>query len=189
MGMVWSIIIWLLLGAVFAWITSVVWRHPHGCIMDGAISVTGMIAGVLIYGAVVGSAQLLEVTGFSILAGVVTAFIALAVTRAVRRDVEAETKPLEKAEGWEREDAPPEPEEPLSEREPEELGEGSPEESETVSEEPMIDTPPQEPMVEHEPRNVPTENRPDDGSPGPEEVPEQEEPETPRDEETPPPRV
>ena len=145
--MVWSIIIWLLLGAVFAWIASVVWRHPHGCIMDGLISVLGMFAGVIIYGAVVGSPELLEVTGFSILSGVIMAFVALAVTRAVRREVEAETEPsAEEAMGWEAEDAPPEPEEPLSEREPEELGEGTLPEG---APEPPEETPKQDSPHEH----------------------------------------
>lgn len=123
--MVWSIIIWILLGAVIAWITSVLWRHPHGCIMDGLISVVAMVTGVILYGAIVGSAELLELTVFSLVSGVALALIALAVARAWRRDVEAETEPLEEAEGWEREDAPPAPDEPLSEREPEDIGEGT----------------------------------------------------------------
>jgi hypothetical protein len=114
--------------------------------------------------------------------------VALAVVRAWRTDVEAETEPAEEAAGWEPEDAPPAPKEPLSEREPEDVGEGTLPEEETP-EEPMVSAPPDEPMIEHEPRNVDTSNRPDDGSPGPEEVPDQEEPETPRDEGTSPPRV
>lgn len=197
--MVWSIIIWVLLGAVIAWATSVLWRHPHGCIMDGIISVLGMIAGVIVYGAAVGSPELFEVTIFSIIAGVATAFVSLAIVRAVRRDLEAETEPsAEQAAGWEREEAPPEPEEPLSEREPEDLGEGrlpgevppsEREEPRTPPAEEATGHPLDEPMVEHEPRNVPTENRPEESSPGPEEVPEQEERETPRDEETPPSRA
>ncbi|MFW6438109.1 MAG: GlsB/YeaQ/YmgE family stress response membrane protein [Armatimonadota bacterium] len=196
--MVVSIIVWLLVAAVIAWITSILWQHPHGCIMDGAIAVVGMFAGWAIYGAVVGTPQLLELSFFSLLSGIALAVIALAVARAWRREEEAETEPLERVEGWEREDARPRPEKPLSEREPEEVGEGrlpderprdEREEDELPREKPMIGTPPQEPMIEHEPGDVNQSNRPTDGSPGPEEIPEQEEPETQRDEETPPPRA
>jgi uncharacterized membrane protein YeaQ/YmgE (transglycosylase-associated protein family) len=193
-----SIIVWILIGAVIAWITSVLWRHPHGCVMDGVISVVGVIAGVLVYGAIVGSAELIEVNIFSILAGVVVAFVALAITRAVRRDVEAETEPSgEQAAGWEAEEAAPAPDKPLSERDPEDVGEArlpdekppSERETETPPEHQMTEHPPEEPMVEHEPRHVDTEHRPDDGSPGPDEVPDQEERESPHDEDTPPPRA
>ena len=123
--MVLSIIAWILIGVVIAWMTSVLWQHPQGCIMDGIISVLGVVAGVIVYGAIVGSDQLLELDFFSIVAGVVTAFVALAITRAVREDVEAETEPADQAEGWEHEEAPPEPEKPLSERDPEDVGEGT----------------------------------------------------------------
>jgi len=124
--MVWSIIIWLLLGALVAWITSTLWRHPQGCMMDGLVSVVGMVTGVILYGAIVGSAELLELNIFSLLSGVAVAFLALAAVRAWRRDVQAETEPLENAEGWEPEEAPPKPDKPLSERDPEDVGEGPP---------------------------------------------------------------
>ncbi len=178
-----SIIAWILIGAFLAWITGVLWSHKQGCIMDGVVAIAGVFAGTIVYGAIVGSEQLIELTFFSILAGVVTGFAALAIVRAVERDVEAETEPsAEEAAGWESEEAPPELDEPPSEREPEDLGEGG------LSEQ-GSGHPPEEPVVDHEPRNVDTENRPEDGSPGPEEVPEQEEPETPHDEDTPPPRA
>ncbi|MFW5866812.1 MAG: hypothetical protein ACOCX2_03285 [Armatimonadota bacterium] len=196
--MVVSIIVWLLVAAVIAWITGVLWRHPQGCMMDGMISVLAMLTGWVIYGAIVGSPQLLELSIFSLLSGIVLAVIALAVVRAWRLDEEAQTRPVEEAEGWEAEDARPRADKPLSERDPEDVGEGRlPEEetreeredAETPPEKPMVSAPLDEPMIEHEPRDADTHERPDDGSPGPEEIPEQEEPETPRDDETAPPRV
>ncbi|MFO8079388.1 MAG: hypothetical protein R6V07_03680 [Armatimonadota bacterium] len=174
MTFIWSIFAWLLIGAFLGWITSVLWRHPQGCMMDGVVAIVAMIAGALIYGAIVGSEQLIELTGMSLLAGVLLAVIALAVVRGWRTDVEAETEPADEAAGWEPEDAPPAPTEPLSEREPEDVGKGTMPEEETPQE-PMVQDVPDEPMVEHEPRNVDTSNRPDDGSPGPEEIPDQQE--------------
>jgi uncharacterized membrane protein YeaQ/YmgE (transglycosylase-associated protein family) len=111
MGMVWSLVVWALIGAFVGWLTSVLWRHPQGCIMDGAVAVVAMVAGAIIYGAIVGSPQLLELTLFSLLSGVLLALVALTVVRAWRTDVEARTKPAAEAMGWEREEAPPAPEE------------------------------------------------------------------------------
>lgn len=130
--MVLSVIAWILIGAFIAWLTGVLWSHKQGCIMDGLVAIVGALAGTIVYGAIVGSAELIELTFFSILAGVVTGFLALAVVRAVERDIEAETEPAAEAEGWEREDAPPAPEKPLSERDPEDVGEGTlPEDTES----------------------------------------------------------
>jgi len=196
--MVVSVIVWLLVAVVIAWITSVLWQHPQGCIMDGVISVIAMFTGWVIYGAVVGSSQLLDLSFFSLLSGIVLAFIALAVVRAVRTEEESETEPLRTPEGWEPEDAPPAPKEGLSKRRPEDVGEGrlpdeepreEREEGELPPEEPMVERPPKEPMIRHTPRDVNMHDRPDDGSPGPADIPEREERETPRDEDTPPPRV
>ena len=188
MTWVWSIFAWLLIGAFLGWIANVLWRHPQGCVMDGLVAIVAVFAGVIIYGAIVGPPELLNLTPLSLFAGVFVALIALAVVRAWRTDVEAETVELEEVEGWEPEDAPPAPEEPLSERESEDAGEGRVSEEE-MPERPMVRDVPDEPMIEHEPRNVDTSNRPDDGSPGPAEVPDREEPESPRDEPTAPPRA
>ncbi|HCA46121.1 MAG TPA: hypothetical protein DEP45_01830 [Armatimonadetes bacterium] len=107
--MVVSIIVWVLIGACIGWITSVLWKHPQGCVMDGIIAVLAMIAGAIIYGAIAGPGELLDLGVFSLLSGIVLAFIALAVARGWRTDVEARTVPPGEAEGWEPEDAPPAP--------------------------------------------------------------------------------
>lgn len=174
MTFIWSIFAWLLIGAVLGWIASILWRHPQGCVMDGAVAIAAMVAGALIYGAVVGTPQLIALTPMSLLAGVLLGIIALAIVRAWRTDVEAETLPRGEAAGWEPEDAPPAPKQPLSEREPEEVGEGTRPEEETP-EKPITEGVPDEPLVEHEPKETQRGPRPDDGSPGPEEIPDQQE--------------
>jgi uncharacterized membrane protein YeaQ/YmgE (transglycosylase-associated protein family) len=107
--MVVSIIVWVLVGAFIGWITSVLWKHPQGCIMDGIIAVLAMVAGVIIYGAIAGPGELLDLSVFSLLAGAVLAIIALAVVRGWRTGVEARTVPPGEAEGWEHGDAAPTP--------------------------------------------------------------------------------
>lgn len=98
---------------------SVLWRHPQGCLWDGAIGVIGALVGVLAYDAAAGEENLLVVSGFSVLAGIAGAMVAIAIARGVRRsEMAEETAPSSgEAAGWEAEDAPPAPEEPLSERE------------------------------------------------------------------------
>jgi|LSQX01.1.fsa_nt_gb uncharacterized membrane protein YeaQ/YmgE (transglycosylase-associated protein family) len=118
--MVVSIIVWVLVGAFIGWITSVLWKHPQGCIMDGIIAVLAMVAGVIIYGAIAGPGELLDLSVFSLLAGAVLAIIALAIVRGWRTDEEARTAPPGEAEGWEAEDAAPAPRRHLRELEDDE---------------------------------------------------------------------
>jgi uncharacterized membrane protein YeaQ/YmgE (transglycosylase-associated protein family) len=107
--MVVSIIVWVLVGAFIGWITSVLWKHPQGCIMDGIIAVLAMVAGVIIYGAIAGPGELLDLGVFSLLSGAALAIIALAIVRGWRTGVEARTVPPGEAEGWEHEGAAPTP--------------------------------------------------------------------------------
>lgn len=123
--MVISIISWVLIGAFIGWLSSVLWQHPQGCIMDGIVSVVAMLTGVILYGAIAGGPELVELSVFSFISGALLAVLALAVVRAWRTDVEARTVPADEAVGWEPEEAPPAPEEPLSEQAPEDVGQGT----------------------------------------------------------------
>jgi len=134
--MVLGLISWALLAAFVAWITGVLWRHPQGCIWDGAISVVGMFAGVIIYGVVMGGEHLLELHVFSVLAGVLTALLALAVSRGFQTEEEAVVRrTLCAPTGWEEEEAPPRPTQTLSEIEPEAEDERAQAEASTEQEE------------------------------------------------------
>jgi hypothetical protein len=116
---------WVVIAAIVAWITGILWRNPRGCLVDGALSLVGMFVGVIAYGLIAGSPQFLEMSFFSVAAGVIVAVLALVIGRAATRAQEARTEAESSAaaEGWEAEDASPAPEEPLSERPREEAEE------------------------------------------------------------------
>jgi uncharacterized membrane protein YeaQ/YmgE (transglycosylase-associated protein family) len=131
---------WLLIGAFVGWLTSVLWRNPQGCIWDGAIAIAGMLAGMVVYGVAVGSPELLELDIFGVIAGVLTALVALAIARALSgghegaRVVEPGTP---HATGWEPEDAYPAPKRPLSERPKDEPGQSEVSETEREEDPPL----------------------------------------------------
>ena len=135
-----SFIIWVLIALVVAWFMSLIWSNPQGCIWDGGISIVAALTGVIVFGAITGPEQLLEINIFSLLAGIITALIALAVVRGVGRSEEPartdETTHPGEPMGVEKEAEEPLAEEPLSERPPEELGEvGAPPDEESTMEE------------------------------------------------------
>ncbi len=126
--MVWSLIVWIVVGVIVAWFTGIVWKHPQGCLMDGSIAILGALAGVIVYGAIAGPDTLLDVSWISLVIGILTAVLALAISRALGKTDSpgevVETRDPEEAMGVEPEDAPPKPEKPLSEQPPDELGQG-----------------------------------------------------------------
>ena len=84
----WWFIGWILIGAIVAWLVNILWRHPQGCVWDGAVAIVGALTGAIVYGAIAGVDRLLAIDIFSLIAAVLVALLALAVTRAFRPEEE-----------------------------------------------------------------------------------------------------